>query len=165
MSNFNELRQEFVKPSFRDKMKEELGEICVNCGSSEYIEYHHIVPLIHGGTNNITNIVPLCTDCHNAAHNKHIHGEGYKKAREEGKVGRKHKKTYEECLPFITAYFECRIGAKELKERCGYAEGTKLSARAYIKRYKKEHNIPKDFYNHIDLLASQGKRCSSRAKK
>ena len=157
MSNFDELRQEFVKPSFRTKMKEELGGICVNCGSSEHIEYHHIVPLVHGGTNNMTNIVPLCWNCHQKAHNKHIHGEAYKKAKEEGKVGRKHKKTYEECLPWITAYFECRIGTKELKEKCGYSEKVKLSQAAYIKRYKKEHNVPKDFYNNIDLLEAQGR--------
>ena len=45
---------------FRDEVKHWYGDICANCGSSESIEYHHIVPLALGGTNRITNFAPLC---------------------------------------------------------------------------------------------------------
>lgn len=68
------LRQEFTRPSFRKKLKDKLGEVCVNCESSINIQYHHIVPLSLGGTNNIKNIVPLCEECHSKIHNqKNIH--------------------------------------------------------------------------------------------
>ena len=42
---YEELRQEFAKPSFREKLKEQVGETCVNCGATEHIQYHHVVPL------------------------------------------------------------------------------------------------------------------------
>ena len=68
------LRQEFTRPSFRKKLKDKPGEVCVNCESSINIQYHHIVPLSLGGTNNIKNIVPLCEECHSKIHNqKNIH--------------------------------------------------------------------------------------------
>ena len=68
------LRQEFNSNKFRSKIKELLGGVCVNCESSINIQYHHIVPLSLGGTNNIKNIVPLCEECHSKIHNqKNIH--------------------------------------------------------------------------------------------
>ena len=51
---YDKLRQEFQGESFRLNMKSELGNKCVNCGSTENIEYHHIVPLRNGGTNNLS---------------------------------------------------------------------------------------------------------------
>lgn len=62
------LRQETTCTNFRKKLREELGEECYNCGSKEGIEYHHVVPISVGGTNNIKNFVPLCSKCHIAAH-------------------------------------------------------------------------------------------------
>ena len=56
-----------------DMVKRELGCVCANCGSTDMVEHHHIVALSQGGTNNLTNIVPLCYKCHKAAHNgRHI---------------------------------------------------------------------------------------------
>ena len=49
-------------------MKRELslGTVCCNCGTDvgDKIEYHHIVPLEHGGRDIPSNIAPLCYDCH-----------------------------------------------------------------------------------------------------
>ena len=55
-------RKEYHTPSFRDNMITELGCVCVNCGRDNgqiAVEYHHIVPLVLVGTNNLGNIVPL----------------------------------------------------------------------------------------------------------
>ena len=164
MNSYEELRQEFAKDSFRKALKDKLGNKCANCGSKDLVEYHHVVPLVHGGTNNLGNIVPLCHECHLKAHNKHNHGDAYKKAKEDGRVGRKHKMSYEECLPYLEAYFSNEIGTRELIEKCKYKPGTKISNRAYVKRYKKEHNI-EHFYNNVDLLASQEKRLASQEKR
>ena len=157
MDSYEELRQEFAKDSFRKMLKDKLGDKCANCGSEDLVEYHHVVPLVHGGTNNLGNIVPLCHECHLKAHDKHSHGDAYKKAKADGRVGRKHKMSYEECLPFLEAYFSNKIGSSEFKEKCKFKPGTKMCNIGYVKRYKKEHSIG-HFYNNVDLLASQEKR-------
>ncbi len=41
---------------------------CVNCGSTEGIQWHHIVPYQYGGKDVESNIVPLCHSCHVAVH-------------------------------------------------------------------------------------------------
>lgn len=40
--------------------KQNIGTVCCNCGATEDIEYHHIVPLLLGGNDVKSNIVPLC---------------------------------------------------------------------------------------------------------
>lgn len=71
--NMTSLEVEFRSRPFRREMVERLGCACANCGSTEDIEYHHIVPLALGGTNSMGNIKPLCYKCHKAAHyGRHI---------------------------------------------------------------------------------------------
>lgn len=162
---FERLRQEFTSEIFRKEMKKKVGCKCVNCGSRKHIEYHHIVPLVKGGTNNWENIVPLCYECHLKAHDRHTHGDKFKKAKEEGRVGRKHCMSYEECLPYLEKYFNNEIGAKELKRLCKFSSGYKICSITYIKRYKKEHNID-HFKNYVDIRESQkGRKDSLRIPK
>ena len=41
------------------------GERCMNCGSSERLQVHHIVPLAEGGEKfALSNLTTLCSDCH-----------------------------------------------------------------------------------------------------
>ena len=89
-----DLRFEFKQKQFQDMLKETLGTTCVNCGSNKHIHYHHIVPLINGGTNNLGNIVPLCEDCHGLAHER----ASYKLLR-AGKEKAKAKGGYQEGRP------------------------------------------------------------------
>ena len=56
------------KKSVLDDVTKRFGCNCANCGSPEMVEYHHIVPLYVGGTNNPTNIIPLCASCHYLVH-------------------------------------------------------------------------------------------------
>ena len=153
MDDFKKLRQEFTKPSFREMIKEKLGDKCVNCGSKENIEYHHIVPLKNGGTNNLGNIVPLCLKCHNAAHDRETW-----KARNPG---RKKLIEYEDAKSILHKYFNLEIGLKEAKRELGIAPKNKSTWSRLAAQYREEYNIPKDFYNNIDLLASQDKRCQT----
>ena len=125
MDSYEELRQEFAKDSFRKILKDKLGNKCANCGSEDLVEYHHVVPLVHGGTNNLGNIVPLCHECHLKAHNKHNHGDAYKKAKEEGRVGRTKKTTYEKALPILERYFNNEIGLRQAKKSLGWLLKTK----------------------------------------
>ena len=148
-------RNVFLRESFRKKLKEKLGTKCCNCGSSEYIEYHHIVPIVYGGTNKLTNIVPICVSCHYKAHNK-TNAEGIENAKKNKTVGRKHSVPYEVCYPYIVDYIHGRIGKKEFKAKCGYSEKYKLDKCGYIERYKRDNNI-KSFKNTIDVILANGK--------
>lgn len=51
-----------------EEEKDYIGRVCVNCGSAEDIEYHHIVPLSLGGNDVLSNICPLCHCCHTKIH-------------------------------------------------------------------------------------------------
>lgn len=61
-----ELRKEFVK--MRPELDKRLPKECANCSQTSDLQIHHIVPLSFGGSNRITNLVRLCTECHSKAH-------------------------------------------------------------------------------------------------
>jgi hypothetical protein len=48
--------------------QEYLIEACQNCRATDALEAHHIVPRKNGGRDCQTNIVLLCSDCHDAVH-------------------------------------------------------------------------------------------------
>lgn len=52
------------------------AETCENCGSPEFMEYHHVLPLRFLGSNELTNIKRLCKKCHSNLH------FGFKKSEE-----------------------------------------------------------------------------------
>lgn len=41
---------------------------CCNCGSKEGVSLHHVVPIKMGGQDVLTNLVPLCRNCHITIH-------------------------------------------------------------------------------------------------
>lgn len=62
---------EQVRKEYSEKYTEYdrlLPKDCGNCGSTENTQIHHVVPVSFGGTNRITNLCRLCTDCHAKAH-------------------------------------------------------------------------------------------------
>ncbi len=50
-----------------DRLKAKYGNRCLACGwpeqPDELLTYDHIVPLVKGGSNNISNLQPLCNTC------------------------------------------------------------------------------------------------------
>lgn len=69
--------------------KQKLGKQCWNCGSTEDIQYHHIVPLIEGGNDILSNMCCLCGICHSKIHKlnyKGNHNESIKKGIEKAKA-------------------------------------------------------------------------------
>lgn len=44
-------------------VKSILGDMCLKCGSAERISVDHVIPLAMGGSNQPTNLQPLCTSC------------------------------------------------------------------------------------------------------
>ena len=87
-----EQKNEFWR--LRKEIKSEYQPVCGNCGSIENIEFHHVVPLEFGGRNVITNIVPLCHQCHCLAHQK----VGRKKIERAGRPRKDAPKGYKEAI-------------------------------------------------------------------
>jgi hypothetical protein len=44
------------------------GYRCANCPATHGLHVHHIVPLSKGGTNQLSNLIVLCEDCHKKLH-------------------------------------------------------------------------------------------------
>lgn len=145
--DYKKNRLEFTNSSFREMLVKTLGNKCCNCGSEKNIEYHHIVPLINGGTNNLSNIVPICEECHNKAHDK-------KYLKERG-GGRPNIISFEDAEPFLERYFNQEIGTKECKLLLGLSEKNKSTWYKLKNEYKKKYNISNDFYNRIDITNAQ----------
>jgi len=56
----------------RSKRLEKDGYECSNCGATNDLEVHHIVPNSRGGVNELSNLRTLCVDCHSKTHNGSI---------------------------------------------------------------------------------------------
>ncbi len=54
--------------SFRENALARDSYRCRNCGSTQDLDVHHIVPLSRGGTNHLDNLVTLCRRCHTGVH-------------------------------------------------------------------------------------------------
>lgn len=149
------LRIEFASATFRCTMKEQLGETCVNCFSDKDIEYHHIVPLVNGGTNNLSNIVPLCKECHYKAHDRQ-----YKHGCPSSGRPKKCNIEDENILSILHRYFNLEIGKKETLELLGIPK--KSSAWEHItKEYRVKYNIPDSFKNTIDCKEWRKKKADN----
>lgn len=61
-------KQNRASPSKKQKVKERDGNICIRCGSDENLVVHHIIPIDGDGSNDISNLVTLCPNCHREAH-------------------------------------------------------------------------------------------------
>lgn len=157
MDKYKKLRNDFLKPSFRKKLVEELGSVCSNCGSDLDIEYHHIVPLVLGGTNRITNIAPLCYSCH-----KKAHGSSKINKLRNRSTGRKKNQPPEDYKFIINSYFYGDIGRKQCQKQLGMAEKSKLTDMWYYKEFTKEIGV-KSHKNKIDLFNSN--KCKNKSHK
>lgn len=56
----------------RERRLETDGYQCTNCGSSESLQVHHVVPESLGGVDEVPNLRTLCADCHDKAHGSTI---------------------------------------------------------------------------------------------
>lgn len=134
---------------FRNQVIELHGAKCVNCGSDDAIEFHHIVPIALGGTDALTNVVPLCYKCHKAAHTGRRKGEIIKETK--GSVGGRKRKCDEAVFEdAFKKYIEGRIGKTKFCELTG-RKGKSFSAHfPQFEEAKERHGI-KEFRNNIDI--------------
>ena len=125
-----------------------LGCTCSNCNSDIDIEYHHIVPIALGGTNKFTNIAPLCSKCHRAAHR----GRHVSSFQDRSRLGRPRSTCSEE---LIEKYLKCEIGASEFKSKTGMSNKSHISDFVSFREYLSSHGIQK-YRNNIDVIRSNG---------
>lgn len=129
--------------------KQKIGTRCINCGTDEMIEYHHVVPIALGGNDIIENIVPLCHSCHKATHcGQHI--SHYVKTENSG---RKPKATLEESKETFDLYIRGAIGNRQVCEELGYSNRTPIIKRPVFKKYLIQKGI-KNVRNLVDVVYS-----------
>ena len=137
MSAKTELRKEYDRLRNSGVLARECGVECVSCGSTENIEYHHIVPLFLGGTNRFTNIVPMCHQCHKAAHGSH-HMSRYQ---DTHNAGRKPNVPDEIGFRALDLMAAGEIGVLKAQEMMRLKFGTKPNQTMQYERWKEERGI------------------------
>lgn len=150
MNRYKDLKTEFRRQTFRDKMFSIHGHKCYNCGSDLYVELHHIVPLFLGGSNKDTNIVPLCYECHKKAHGAR---EIQKNVRPKN-VGRPKKSLPDNYEDTLLSYVYGEIGRNECGALLGLGKTTKFSDCSFYREFLVKNGI-KAHKNNIDLWNSK----------
>ena len=52
-------------------------DFCVACGTKQDLQHHHLKPRSDGGTDDETNLVTLCQECHAIYHNLNFRDHGH----------------------------------------------------------------------------------------
>ena len=142
-----------MRRTVSNDIKNIVGNTCCNCQSDKNIEYHHIVPLALGGADIVSNIVPLCHQCHKAAHcGRHI--SHYRKS---VNGGRKPKSSVEKHSEIFDMYINGEIGRKKAQLLLNYSSKTTLISRPPFKRYLQSKGI-KHVRNFVDVVATNNER-------
>lgn len=138
-----------MRQTVSDEVKNKVGKNCCNCGASENIEYHHIVPLFLGGKDVITNIVPLCHQCHKAAHcGRHVSHYAI-----SSNGGRKTKAIGDKAETVFEAYLNGKVGNRKACEMLGYADGSQIKSVKAFKQFIRDKGISK-VRNLIDVVGT-----------
>ena len=136
---------------------------CISCGRED-ITWHHVVPIEIGGADKISNIVPLCSDCHMNVHLQKSITERLQSARASvGKFGGRHRSMPDNYKEILNDYVFCRIGKKELSARWGVTvtsrkdptkqipvDMVRLTGKSWYRDYLKELGIAK-VENRVDF--------------
>ena len=118
---------------------ENKGTVCCNCGENneENITFHHVIPLSLGGKDILTNIVPLCHNCHMLLHHNtrpdgslsysSLIKEGMRKAKENGKkFGRPRVK--KEIIDTAISLYLNGTSVRNIEKTIGISRGTLYKA-------------------------------------
>lgn len=104
-----------------------IGEKCCNCGNTNDLEYHHIIPLSLGGNNNLSNYCCLCYKCHSLLHFSKERGINHSKLT---KIGLEK--------------------AKKSGKKLGLKKGTKLTTQKSIVTKEKILTYSKNFHGTLN---------------
>ena len=125
------------KVSTKAKRDLSLGTVCCNCGKEcgYSIEYHHIIPLEYGGKDVITNLAPLCRECHSMQTFGFVH----KKAE---RTGRKRKQYDPDLLDSVfTRYINKQLSEIDARKELG--TGCKIKDMVQFKEWADKNGVDK----------------------
>jgi len=131
-------------------------DVCFECGLTENIHYHHVVPESKGGTN----VIPLCPICHGKVHGRNFlnHKElqrlGIEKAKLEGKFVGRSKGTKESVEKFLSKRKNLDI-INLLKQKKSYVEISKI-LKCSATTITKVSNVYRECYGESSLPTWKG---------
>ncbi len=143
-----------ISKARRIRLEKMHGCKCINCNSSDEIEWHHVVPLEIGGNDVDENIVPLCYSCHKAVTNHQLvlitSGRSHKKGGRKRTIPENYK-------AILHDYLYCRITKTECNKRLGLSHKNKSWTydSPWFKEYLDELGIKK-YRNNIEVIAKKG---------
>lgn len=92
-------------------IKDSKYHFCAACGSEDDLQYHHLVPISRGGTDEPSNIIVLCAVCHQkwhqqggSDHHNHLVKDGIAEAKKRGVRVGKPPLDYEKVMKLIAEY-------------------------------------------------------------
>ena len=125
------------RKAITDEIKDQVGRSCANCGATDDLQYHHIVPLALGGNDIVSNMVCLCARCHWVIHQgaapSFDHGEcvkaGIARAKARGTHFGTKQADYERVMKLIvrnSTHFNpfSEMAEREIKELAGVSQTT-----------------------------------------
>lgn len=71
-----ERRNQASQQLARKRTIKQRGERCEHCGAVGYVELHHKVEIVNGGTHEDSNLLLLCYECHQSAHGNKLGKRG-----------------------------------------------------------------------------------------
>ena len=74
-ANNYERRKQIIIDRYNGKY-DSVPKICAICGSKKQLEMHHKIPISHGGSDEVSNMIYLCKKCHKNLHIPNIKAEG-----------------------------------------------------------------------------------------
>lgn len=117
------------------KQKLMLGSVCCNCGKEcgKEIEYHHIIPLERGGKDIISNLAPVCYECHTKIHFEF-------ERRKPERTGRKRKEYDPKQLDRVfTMYVNKQLSETAAKKELG--TGCHIKDMVQFREWAEEHGV------------------------
>ena len=135
----------------RSTLYSDKGMTCVNCGSTESLTFHHIVPLAQGGTNRLSNIAVLCYACHKA-----VHGEREARKYTLKSLGGRRPTAIDEEL--LDKYFCCEITRDDVEATLTKpgGKGSKIYGFPAYREYIARHRIV-EFRNNLAMKTCRGR--------
>ena len=141
-----------ITKEVKEEVLRKCGYRCINCGSTEELELHHVMPLEIGGNDIPSNMVVLCYDCHKAVTHFQLLLMTAGRKHTAGGRPRKIPDNYEEILD---RYVRCEFGTKECVKQLRLSGGSHISDNPWYREYTQKRGI-KSFRSRVDLRLSKG---------